>query len=78
MSLPTDTAFRPFPPLAAAPAPRRNELPFALLAHPTVQAVRFLTKAALAWFLVAEHFGEVMLAGLLVNLCGRVAVLGLD
>ena len=32
-------------------------LRFALLAHPTVQAVRFLAKALLAWFLATEELG---------------------
>ncbi len=57
---------------------RRPRLGFAFLAHPTVQGVRFLTKVALAWFLVAAEFGEVMLAGLLVNFAAQLAVFGLD
>ncbi len=66
---------------AAAPLgmPRRFPgLAFALLGHPTVQAVRFLTKAGLVWFLTAEELGTAMLAGLFVFLGQHAALFGMD
>ncbi len=53
-------------------------LRFALLAHPSAQAVRFLTKLALPWFFTIEEFGEAALAGLIVFGVQHVAVAGLD
>jgi len=49
-----------------------------LLAQPSVQLVRFGTKAALAWFLVPADYGAVALAGLLAYLASHVALLGLN
>ncbi|MCB9899693.1 MAG: glycosyltransferase [Planctomycetes bacterium] len=62
-------------PPAASPRPGMRLL---LLAHPTVQLVRFGTKAALAWFLTVEDYGQVGLAGLLAFLASHAALLGLD
>jgi lipopolysaccharide exporter len=56
----------------------RAALLFALFAQPTVQLIRFLSKAVLVWFLVADEFGEATFAGLLINLALIAAVLGLD
>ncbi len=51
---------------------------FALIAHPTVQFVRFLSKLALPWFLTPTQFGEAMLAGTILFGVQHVAVFGLD
>lgn len=56
----------------------RADVSFALLAHPTVQAVRFLSKLALAWLVTAEQYGEAMLAGLVLFAVQHVACFGLD
>jgi len=53
-------------------------LRFALLAHPSVQAVRFATKLALPWFFTAEEYGEAVLPSLIVFGLQHVAVFGLD
>ncbi len=53
-------------------------LAFALLGHPTVQGVRFLTKAGLVWFLTREELGTAMLAGLFVFLGQHAALFGMD
>jgi O-antigen/teichoic acid export membrane protein len=65
------------PPASAAPLGPRG-MRFAVLAYPTVQIVRFLTKIALARLVAAEVFGEVMFAGLIVSLAAMVALFGLD
>lgn len=51
---------------------------FALLAHPAVQAVRFLSKLALPWFLLPAELGEPALAGGILFAVQHVAVFGLD
>jgi hypothetical protein len=51
---------------------------FALIAHPTVQFVRFLSKLALPWFLSPEQFGEATLAGAILFGVQHIAVFGLD
>lgn len=51
---------------------------FAVLAHPTVQLVRFGTKIVLANLVAHEVFGEVMFAGLMIQLACLVAYIGLD
>jgi PST family polysaccharide transporter len=51
---------------------------FALVAHPTVQFVRFLSKLALPWFLTPGQFGEATLAGTILFGVQHVAVFGLD
>jgi O-antigen/teichoic acid export membrane protein len=51
---------------------------FALLAHPAVQAVRFLSKVAIPWFVTTSDYGEGMLAGLILFGIQHVAVFGLD
>lgn len=59
-------------------APRPPGLRFALLAHPSVQAVRFATKLALPWFLTTHEYGEAVLPSLIVFGLQHVAVYGLD
>lgn len=61
---------------STALAPRG--LRFVLLAHPTVQAVRFLAKAVLAWILTSEQLGEAAFAGIFVFGAAHVAIFGLD
>lgn len=51
---------------------------FALLAHPTVQAIRFASKLALPWFVTTSQYGEAALAGLVMFGVQHVAVFGLD
>jgi O-antigen/teichoic acid export membrane protein len=51
---------------------------FALIAHPTVQVVRFLSKLALPWFLTPTQFGEATLAGTILFGVQHLAVFGLD
>jgi PST family polysaccharide transporter len=51
---------------------------FALLAHPSVQAVRFATKLALPWFFTTQEYGEAVLPSLIVFGLQHVAVFGLD
>jgi O-antigen/teichoic acid export membrane protein len=51
---------------------------FALVAHPTVQFVRFLSKLALPWFLTPGQFGEATLAGAILFGVQHIAVFGLD
>lgn len=70
---------RPADPARVAPIPPRpSEVPFALLAHPVVQVLRFLTKAALAWFLAAEELGDAMAVGLFAFLAQHLSLFGLD
>ncbi len=59
------------------PAPTRG-MRFALLAHPSVQAVRFATKLALPWFFTAREYGDAILPALIVFGLQHVAVFGLD
>lgn len=61
---------------STALAPRG--LRFVLLAHPTVQAVRFVAKAVLAWILTSEQLGEAAFAGIFVFGAAHVAIFGLD
>lgn len=67
-------------PVPAAPgsAAGTRGVRYALLIHPTVQAVRFGTKLSLTWLLSQEAFGESVLAGSLAFLGGHLALLGLD
>ncbi len=63
--------------------PSRPRLRYALLAHPSVQAVRVLGKLALAWLLArGDHgeirFGEAMMAGLVAYAVSHVAAFGFD
>jgi O-antigen/teichoic acid export membrane protein len=51
---------------------------FALLAHPMVQGIRFLSKVALPWFLDPAEFGEAALASAILFGVQHVAVFGLD
>jgi O-antigen/teichoic acid export membrane protein len=51
---------------------------FALLGHPTVQVIRFLSKAGLVWFLSTEDFGRAALAGILALLGQELALFGLE
>lgn len=60
------------------PALLPRGLRFVLLAHPTVQLVRFLAKAGLVWFLALEDLGEAAFAGLFVFAAAQLAILGLD
>lgn len=53
-------------------------LSFALLANPTVQAIRFASKLALPWLVTTEQFGEATLAGVIMFGVQHVAVFGLD
>jgi PST family polysaccharide transporter len=61
----------------ARPVPG-DGLVFALLGHPSVQAIRFLSKACLVWFLTREEFGGAALAGLVVFAAQHAALLGTD
>lgn len=61
---------------STALAPRG--LRFVLLAHPTVQVLRFLAKALLAYFLTSEELGEAAFAGIFVFGAAYVAIFGLD
>src|SRR5262245_38818777 len=70
---------------AAAPVDARQPaslgprgMRFAVLAHPTVQLVRFGTKIVLARFVGHALFGEVMFSGLMVQLASIIALVGLD
>ncbi|MAG58235.1 MAG: hypothetical protein CMJ83_18265 [Planctomycetes bacterium] len=56
----------------------RTSAVLAVVAHPTVQIVRFLAKVALAWFVAPDVFGEVAFAGLVAWGLGHVVTLGLD
>ncbi len=67
----------PMPEAPVPPAPTRG-MRFALLAHPSVQAVRFGTKLALPWFLTTQEYGEAILPSLIVFGLQHVAVFGLD
>ncbi len=51
---------------------------FALLANPTVQAIRFASKLALPWLVTTAQFGEATLAGVIMFGVQHVAVFGLD
>src|SRR4029453_17054573 len=51
---------------------------FALLAHPMVQGIRFLSKLALPWFIDPAEFGEAALASAILFGVQHVAVYGLD
>lgn len=51
---------------------------FALLANPTVQAIRFASKLALPWLVSLEQFGEATLAGVIMFGVQHLAVFGLD
>lgn len=52
---------------------------FAVLAHPTVQLVRFFTKIVLANLVASpEDLGEVMFAGLLISLASLIGLSGVD
>jgi len=53
-------------------------LRFAVLGPPAIQLVRFLTKIALAWFVLPGEFGEALLAGLVLYGVAHAAALGLD
>lgn len=53
-------------------------LSFALLANPTVQAIRFASKIALPWLVTTQQFGEATLAGVIMFGVQHVAVFGLD
>jgi len=55
-----------------------GEVRFALLGHPTVQLLRFGTKAGIVWALTLEEMGLAMLAGLFVFLGQHAALLGMD
>jgi O-antigen/teichoic acid export membrane protein len=65
-------------PEASVPPARPRGLRFALLAHPSVQGVRFLTKLALPWFFTTTEYGEAVLPSLIVFGLQHVAVFGLD
>ncbi len=65
-------------PEASVPPARPRGLRFALLAHPSVQAVRFATKLALPWFFTTQEYGEAVLPSLIVFGLQHVAVFGLD
>ncbi|MCY2960588.1 MAG: oligosaccharide flippase family protein [Planctomycetota bacterium] len=65
-------------PEASDPPVRSRGLRFALLAHPSVQAVRFATKLALPWFFTTQEYGEAILPSLIVFGLQHVAVFGLD
>jgi O-antigen/teichoic acid export membrane protein len=51
---------------------------FALLANPTVQAIRFASKLALPWLVTTAQFGEATLAGVIMFGVQHFAVFGLD
>ncbi|MBK7874753.1 MAG: oligosaccharide flippase family protein [Planctomycetes bacterium] len=57
---------------------RRRGLRFVLLAHPTVQGLRFLSKLVLAWFLTSEDLGEAVFASLFALVAAQLAIFGLD
>jgi len=63
---------------ASVPPARPRGLRFALLAHPSVQGVRFLTKLALPWFFTTQEYGEAILPSLIVFGLQHLAVFGLD
>jgi len=63
---------------ASVPPARPRGLRFALLAHPSVQAVRFATKLALPWYFTTQEYGEAVLPSLIVFGLQHVAVFGLD
>jgi len=65
-------------PEVSVPPARPRGLRFALLAHPSVQAVRFATKLALPWFFTTQEYGEAVLPSLIVFGLQHVAVFGLD
>lgn len=65
-------------PEASVPPARTRGMRFALLAHPSVQAVRFGTKLALPWFFTTQEYGEAVLPSLIVFGLQHVAVFGLD
>ena len=65
------------PEASVPPAPPRG-MRFALLAHPSVQAVRFATKLALPWYFTTQEYGEAVLPSLIVFGLQHVAVFGLD
>lgn len=51
---------------------------FVLLTQPTVQAIRFLAKLVLFWFLLPEELGQAILALLIIGFASQIALLGLD
>jgi len=51
---------------------------FALLANPTVQAIRFASKLALPWLVTTAEFGEATLAGVIMFGVQHLAVFGFD
>lgn len=60
------------------PEGRRPRVAFALVGHPLVQIIRFLSKAGLVWFLSTEDFGRAALAGILALLGQELALFGLE
>ena len=71
----------PEPDPAAAPPPAvytARGVSFALLANPTVQAIRFASKLALPWLVTTTEFGEATLAGVIMFGVQHLAVFGFD